>query len=275
MREKPEYHKLFKGQVIPLIALIMFGIMAMVMLLLDGGALLSQRRTAQAAADAGAMAGAQHLCWHLPGDTSTVIQSYVENNGATLAESPSIEGYEVSVKTTVFGDSLFARVFGVNELRASAEAVAGCQGVKGKGVIPLAWHCVPNDEPDPAWNPAVGCQQQPLSWDLVGDFVQGTENVVTIGGTTYQRHTDGTSLVNTSTTPPQLQDKFTLCLMGKNSVMKNIMMTAIIIMTAHIAASVTASKHAEEINWMAIGNVTWMGMVKKIFNQAVNVGCYT
>jgi len=199
--KKPKY---FKGQIIPLIALMMFAIIAMVMLILDGGALLSYRRTAQAAADAGAMAGAQDLCWQLSNDSKGVAETYAVNNGASTATA-DIDEYQVTVTTTVSGDSFFARVFGVDELNASAEAVAGCYGPKGKGVIPLSWHCVPNnDEPDDAWNPDIGCQQQPLSWDDIGGFVNGTENSVTIPGGTYERHTDGTSLVDNkiADTPP-------------------------------------------------------------------------
>jgi len=188
-----------KGQVIPLVALIMLAVIAMVMLLIDGGTLLSYRRTAQAAADAGAMAGAQHICWQLPGSAPDVIQAYVENNGAVLAEAPEIVGYQVTVTTTVEGDSFFARVFGVDRLSANAEAAAGCNGVKGKGVIPLGWRCVPNDEVDPAWNPRLGCQQQVVVWDAIRDFVNDptvqTAKIPDSDGDTYTRY-NGFSLVD-------------------------------------------------------------------------------
>ena len=45
--------KLEKGQVIPLVVLMLFAIIGMIALILDGGGLMSNRRTAQAAADAG------------------------------------------------------------------------------------------------------------------------------------------------------------------------------------------------------------------------------
>ena len=55
-------NKLETGQVIPLVVLMIFVIIGMVALILDGGSIMSNRRTAQAAADAGALAGAQRVC---------------------------------------------------------------------------------------------------------------------------------------------------------------------------------------------------------------------
>jgi len=200
--EMKKIFKFNKGQIIPIVALMLLAIIAMVMLILDGGALLSYRRTAQAAADAGALAGAQNLCWHLSEDSKGVAEAYAINNGASTAEANiDVDGYQVTVTATVLSDSFFARVFGVDELKASAEAIAGCQGVRGKGVIPLAWNCVPNDDPNPAFNPNIGCQEQPLSWDLIGDFVNGINDSVAIkdsdgNSVTYDRYSDGTSLVD-------------------------------------------------------------------------------
>ena len=48
--------RLESGQVIPLVVIMMVAILGMVALVLDGGSLMSDRRTAQAAADAGAIA---------------------------------------------------------------------------------------------------------------------------------------------------------------------------------------------------------------------------
>jgi len=213
MKKFVKQYKSFKGQVIPLVALMMFAIIAMVMLILDGGTLLSYRRTAQAAADAGAMAGAQVLCWDdLTGDPEFVAESYATNNGATIADAVA-DGYMVKVTATVSGDSFFARVFGVNELKATAEAIASCNGVRGKGVIPLAWHCEPNvidiDDQNPVFDPALGCKQQALDWKLIGDFVKKTVDSVAIkdsdgNSVTYHRYNkvrkdgsiDSTSLVD-------------------------------------------------------------------------------
>ncbi|MBE0698523.1 MAG: hypothetical protein IH586_16525 [Anaerolineaceae bacterium] len=59
-----KYHinnMLEKGQVIPLVIVMFLVIIGMVALIIDGAAVMSNRRTAQAAADAGALAGASVL----------------------------------------------------------------------------------------------------------------------------------------------------------------------------------------------------------------------
>mgnify|MGYP002682684856 FL=1 len=52
-----------KGQIIVLFALGLLALIALAALVLDGGMLFLNRRTAQAAADAGALAGARALCY--------------------------------------------------------------------------------------------------------------------------------------------------------------------------------------------------------------------
>lgn len=128
------------GQVLPLVVLMMFAIIAMVALILDGGMILSNRRTAQAAADAGALAGAQRACYGF-NDAASVATSYAENNGATFVNLPLVTDSKVTVEATVTNESFFAKIFGVNELSASATATSGCYSIRGKGVVPLAFHC--------------------------------------------------------------------------------------------------------------------------------------
>ena len=188
-------YKLTTGQVIPLVALIMFALIAMAALVLDGGTLLSFRRTAQAAADAGAMAGAQHQCYDLSADPGGVAVTYATNNGATTATA-NVGDYLVTVNTTVAGESYFAKIFGIDQLQAKAEATAGCLGVRGKGVIPLAWRCWPNDDPtNTAFIEDYSCQVQPVDWNIIGPFVKGAVETVTLDGV-FERHTDDTSLVD-------------------------------------------------------------------------------
>lgn len=123
------------AQVIPLVVLAMFAIIGMVALILDGGSIMSNRRTAQAAADAGALAGAKQLC---SPDTApnaiSVAQDYAKtNNKASTAIATAIQvtinGHTVNgvnVKTSVENPSFFAGIFGVSSLKANAEASAGC-----------------------------------------------------------------------------------------------------------------------------------------------------
>ena len=103
-------HNLFKGQVLPLIVLMMFVIIGMIALILDGGAILSFRRTAQAAADAGALAGAQRVC-RGESDWKSVAEAYAINNGASSAVA-TLNGNEVTVVAVDANPSFFARIFG-------------------------------------------------------------------------------------------------------------------------------------------------------------------
>lgn len=200
---------LLKGQVLPIVALMMFAIVGMVALVLDGGALMSYRRTAQAAADAGALAGAQHVCWNLSNNTdaAAIARTYAIENGASASPQPvvTIDGKVVTVQTIVQGGSFFANIFGVDMLTTTAEATAGCFGPRGRGAVPITWHCWENNPYDPnaeAFDPELGCQIQILSWDIIGDFIDKKTNSVTIDGKTYQRHTDLTSIVDNSEVPP-------------------------------------------------------------------------
>lgn len=132
-------HNWTKGQVIPIVVLMMFGIIGMVALILDGGMLMSNRRMAQAAADAGALAGAQRICMGAS-DAKAVAEAYAANNGATGATA-TISGREVTVNATDENASFFAKIFGQDSISASAEAVAGCYYPSvAQRVLPVAFY---------------------------------------------------------------------------------------------------------------------------------------
>jgi hypothetical protein len=131
--------KLSKGQVLPLIVLMMFVIIGMIALILDGGAILSFRRSAQAAADAGALAGAQRVCRGYS-DWKSVAESYAINNGASSAVA-TLNGKEVTVVAEESNPSFFARIFGQDTLQASASATAGCfYPDAAKRVLPISFY---------------------------------------------------------------------------------------------------------------------------------------
>ncbi len=132
-------HNFTKGQVIPIVVLMMFGIIGMAALILDGGSLMLNRRTAQAAADAGALAGAQRICMGAS-DAKAVAEAYATNNGATGATA-TISGREVTVNATDENASFFAKIFGQDSISASAEAVAGCYYPSvAQRVLPVAFY---------------------------------------------------------------------------------------------------------------------------------------
>lgn len=189
----------FKGQVLVLVALMMFAIIAMVALVLDGGDILSNRRTAQAAADAGALAGAQRACFGFT-DAEAVARSYAANNGATSVDVPLVTGDQVTVVATVENPSFFAKIFGVDTLTASAEATAGCYSLLGKYVVPIAFHCEAGTIGGALPNPDMyDCIMLGLDWNTQLKPLKNGQ-VVTIDGTAY--HMDGTNIVDSEGVPP-------------------------------------------------------------------------
>lgn len=126
-----------KAQMLPLLVFGILVVIIMAALLVDGSNLLSNRRSAQAAADAGALAGAKVLC---EGYTSAIQDAAVAKagelvglNGATLISTEivpiSISGYNVTgikVSASVENASFFSRIMGQDELKAAAAATAGC-----------------------------------------------------------------------------------------------------------------------------------------------------
>ena len=200
------------GQVLPLVVVSFFVIIAMVALIIDGGAVMSNRRTAQAAADAGALAGAQRACLGFNDAQSVAVYYATVNNDATTAVA-TVDGKQVTVYTTVEHPSFFARIFGDPTLEANAEAIAGCYGVKGKAVIPVSWACYPNDGgPFPS---AYGCKMQTLNWKSVGPLVDpdwdpSSERVSTLSISDYAGNSktykmSGTNIVDAATSkiPPE------------------------------------------------------------------------
>lgn len=161
MKAKSERKRLETGQVIPLVVLMLFAIIAMVALILDGGALLSNRRTAQAAADSGALAGAKILCNNNAAAetvTNTAI-AYALKNKANEATA-NINSSLVVVNTNVTNDSFFAGIFGVDNLVSTAAAAAGCYSIDKAKVLPIAWSCrAPINGSD-----SEDCEIQMLNW---------------------------------------------------------------------------------------------------------------
>ncbi len=213
MKKSFPKHKLEFGQVIPLVVLMMFAIIAMVALILDGGTIMSNRRTAQAAADAGALAGAKQLCLGNPSRAISDGKYYAELNGAaTPVADPTISGGMIHVITSVTQPSFFAGIFGVSTLPAGASADAGCYGPAGKAVLPLSWICKGPNAGELPFDPNMDCEIQTLSWDnLLLPLVKGDVSSVEIDDLTYTLdskypHSITTPVVNAGVTeylPPK------------------------------------------------------------------------
>ena len=176
------------AQMLPILVVGLVAIIAMAALILDGGSLLTQRREAQNAADAAALAGARILC---TGDYQTSTQvaatnqaardaatSYaVEKNGATSVEVeirtsrigegeddlPGLARGEVVVTTEVSQGSFFAKILNQNFLNASATAAAGCYPYRPSVVLPIAWSC----RAPAAGSASADCDYVRMDWDVV------------------------------------------------------------------------------------------------------------
>jgi hypothetical protein len=208
MKKLLNVKKMELGQVIPLIVLMMLVIIAMVGLILDGGSIMSNRRTAQASADAGAMAGAKELCYPTGLEPLVVAEKYAYLNGAENANAV-LENGRIRVITTVINDSFFAKIFDQNTLSASAEAIAGCIPPSGQYVLPLTWSCRPNisgDDDDDVTSPFdedFDCQVMTLDWEYIEPFIkQGPGTTFPIDEVQYQIHSDKTSIVKVSNGEP-------------------------------------------------------------------------
>lgn len=175
-RENPREN----GQVIPIVIVLIFAVFLMIALLLDGSSLMLKRRQAQAAADAGALAGARELCQ----DASSAVvinvaESYANLNDASTSQA-SVAGGLVTVQTTVGSSSFFAKIFNADTLVSSAEATAGCFAPSsGTHVLPVSWSCKApvggSDSPD--------CQIHTLDWETeMKPLVTGTPGSVHIDG---------------------------------------------------------------------------------------------
>ena len=134
-----------RGQSLVIVALVLIALIGMLALAFDGGNAFFQRRIAQNAADAGALAGARELC--VTGIPSLAIDRALEyaidRNGA-LAADASIEYNLVTVNSFITFPTTFGNALGRSEMTAPATAIAGCfTPTSATGALPVAWSCRP------------------------------------------------------------------------------------------------------------------------------------
>ena len=132
------------GQSIILIALMLFGLFVVAGLIVDGGNMYLNRRQAQTAADAAALAAATEYCISkgTPTEADLVAQDYALNkNRATQMIDLSPEGNpdgsapfilidaatkNIRVAVELTHSTFFAKVFGRSATTVEADASAGC-----------------------------------------------------------------------------------------------------------------------------------------------------
>jgi len=164
MKNINQSNKFEQGQIIVIVAISLFALIALAALILDGGALLLNRRVAQNAADAGALAGARVFCYDetitlANAEGNTLIDDAVElytvtenqadsyvwkATGENLGVIDELAKGEIEVTVQVRTDSFFARIFGEDILSASATAAAGCFNSGPSVVLPIAFPCQQN-----------------------------------------------------------------------------------------------------------------------------------
>ncbi len=140
---KNKIHQSTKGQSLIIVALLLVVFIGLLAVVLDGGYGYLQRRAAQTAADAGALAGARELCE--TGSASIAVEralEYAIERNEALQATASAEAGVVRVETEIPFSTFFGNIFNRPQLIASAEAEAGCfaPGV-AESVLPIAYSC--------------------------------------------------------------------------------------------------------------------------------------
>ena len=99
-----------------------FAMVVMLALVLDGGNIYVQRRAAQVAADAGALAGARHLCGDDPdfsratSDATVFARDENPPNTGVITPTVTFPNGNIRVDTVIGFDPYFAQVIGFNQL---------------------------------------------------------------------------------------------------------------------------------------------------------------
>jgi len=161
MRKRQEF-----GQSMVIMAVAIVALVVLAGLIIDGGSIYLNRRRAQTAADAGALAGARMYCLS-EGDYAATAQQYAEENGASL-ESVEIDADDqVVVQTRVESPSFFASVIGYPMDMARAEAAAGCfKPSSTANLLPIAWTCRP-----PVGGSTGVCSIHSIPWGVFEDLL--------------------------------------------------------------------------------------------------------
>lgn len=157
-----------KGQSLVIFALVLIGMLAIAALVVDGGMTYAHRRTAQAAADAGAMAGARELCE--TGNTTLALNramDYTTTRNLAVSADVTVDAEDRSVEVIarIPFNTFFARLIGRPQITAEAVAEVACVNPGfGEGVMPVAWSCRQTIDPVPDTDPEL-CNEQVITWD--------------------------------------------------------------------------------------------------------------
>ena len=150
------------GQTLIYVAIGMVVLLAFVALAVDVGHIYAESRRMQNAADAGALAGAQRLCWFEGEDSARAATiAYAQQNGAEQV-TPLIDGWEVTAVVTETADLYFARILGINQMAVPAIAKAQCGNTPTTcGLWPVAFSLTQWNQ---HYNGGAGCGKSFYVW---------------------------------------------------------------------------------------------------------------
>jgi hypothetical protein len=137
------YRRRERGQSAVIVALVLLAMMALLAVTFDGANGYFQRRLAQTAADAGALAGARVLCATDDYEAAVAAaQDYAEEHNEGMTTDIVAEGGLITVTAYIDFPTTFANVLGVAEMTAGATAAAGClYPTSANGILPIAYSC--------------------------------------------------------------------------------------------------------------------------------------
>jgi hypothetical protein len=140
------------GQSLVMVALLLVALIGMLAVTLDGGHAYLQRRAAQTAADAGALAGAREMCLSQDANLAVnrALEYAIDRNQADVTNANVADGV-VTVEAYITFPTFFGTIFSQPEITAAAIAAAKCSPAgSAYGMLPIAFPCYPPDPGDPS-----------------------------------------------------------------------------------------------------------------------------
>lgn len=213
-----------RGQALVIIALALVGIVGMVGLVVDGGNVFFDRRSAQAAADSAALASALSRIngddWVVAAAAAAAVNGY-NNDGVTnniQVYNPPIDGPHagnteyLKVVITSHVDTYFARVIGRDRITNVVEAVARIKPAEvkelmnGNAVVSLA--------------PTSDCNNRKAFW------VHGEATLdITGGGIFVNSNNPGCAIFTNGSGSIRIRDEHTISVVGGASIQKPQLLT--------------------------------------------------
>jgi hypothetical protein len=166
------------GQALIQVSIAMIVLLGFAALAIDVSFGYSQRRDMQNAADAGALAGAYHMCFVSSDENEVrdVAETYATDHNRADSADVDIAGAIITVTTHIAEPTFFANIFGSSELNVTAQAVSACGRANAAcGLWPIAFK-------DTSWYAVEkSCGQKFILWNSEDAADCNTYDCVNIG----------------------------------------------------------------------------------------------